>query len=176
MKTFIKLTLCAASLLMASPALAHVVRQPGAAAPGQIVEAQVIIGHGCSGKPATALTLAIPEGVGMIHVMETTGWTAKTEQKAGRTVSINWTLNDPKSAKADDKPAFSLHMEMPKAKGRFFFPATEVCGTDVVQWAEQAADGAPAPKNPAPSINVGGAAAPAMSMDHAGGDHAGQAH
>jgi uncharacterized protein YcnI len=139
-------------------ALAHVVIQPGAAAPGSIVEASVIAGHGCAALPTTAVTVTIPDGIGMVHVMETEGWTAKTIEKASHVASVTWTTQGQGTAASQ---AFKMHIELPKVAGRIFFPAVQTCGDTVVKWDEQTGD---KPTHPAPSINVGGAAAPAADM------------
>lgn len=159
------LTLLAAAALPGA-ALAHVVIQPGAAPPGQVAETQVIVGHGCSGQPTTAVTITIPETVPMVHVMPTAGWTSKTTETGDRVSAITWTADDGKGVATPQ--TFVVHMMMPKTPGRIFLPAVQSCGATTVQWNDQALDSKPAPTHPAPSINVGGPATAAMPpMDHA---------
>lgn len=139
-------------------AFAHVVIQPGAAAPGQIVETKVIVGHGCSGQPTTAVHIAVPASVGMVHVMETPGWTAKADKTGEATTAVTWTADDGKGTA--DAQTFLMHVEMPKTVGRILFPAVQTCGAVSVGWDDKTKD------HPAPSINVGGPAAPAADMSH----------
>ena len=150
----------AAMILAASAgqAAAHIMITPPSAQPGQIVETQVVVGHGCSGAATTALTLQVPAGVGMVHVMETPGWTAKTDKTGDVTRAVTWSANDPKGATTSQ--SFMMHMEMPKQPGRIVLPALQTCGAVTVSWDDSSKE------RPAPSINVGGPAAPAMDMSH----------
>jgi uncharacterized protein YcnI len=145
-------------------AFAHVMINPPSAQPGQIVETQVIVGHGCSGQSTTAVHIAVPPSVGMVHVMETPGWTAKADKTGDKTTGVTWTANDGKGTAAAQ--TFMMHVEMPKAAGKILFPAVQTCGAVTVGWDDASKD------HPAPSINVGGPAGPAMDMSHMDhGDH-----
>ncbi len=146
------------SLTLAGAAQAHVMITPPSAAPGQIVETQVVVGHGCSGQATTAVRIAVPAAVGMVHVMDTPGWTAKADKKGDKTKSVTWTANDGKGTATSQ--SFMMHVEMPKKTGVITFPAVQTCGAVTVGWDDTSKD------HPAPSINVGGPAAPAMDMSH----------
>jgi uncharacterized protein YcnI len=139
-------------------AFAHVMITPPSAAPGQIVETQVIVGHGCSGQPTTAVHIAVPASVGMVHVMDTPGWIAKADKTGDKTTAVTWTANDGKGVATSQ--AFLMHVEMPKQTGLITFPAVQTCGAVTVGWDDTSKD------HPAPSINVGAAAGSAMDMSH----------
>jgi uncharacterized protein YcnI len=144
-------------------AYAHVMITPPSAQPGQIVETQVVVGHGCSGQSTTAIHIAVPAGVGMVHVMDTPGWTAKADKAGDATTGVTWTADDGKGTAGAQ--AFMMHVEMPKAVGKIAFPAVQTCGAVTVGWDDKT------PERPAPSINVGGPAAPAMDMSHMDHSH-----
>jgi predicted lipoprotein with Yx(FWY)xxD motif len=126
--------LCAALLLAAGAAQAHVVVQPGEAPPGAHQQLRFIIGHGCSGQPTTGLQIELPAGVKLEGVEPKPGWTV--ESRGG---TVSWRGELPPSEHGE----FVLDVRLPKSPQRLTFPAVQTCGQAVVRWDEPpAADGA----------------------------------
>jgi uncharacterized protein YcnI len=155
MKT--SLLIAAAAVAFAPlPALAHVVVSPTAAPGGKVVDAAFKAGHGCGELKTTSIRVEIPAAIGMVHAHEVKGWSIKLEKSGDKTTAVTWTAGKD----ADPTSAVSAHLLLPETKGKLYFPATQTCGTTVTMWDEQPG-GKAVDKHPAPSIDVGGAAAAA---------------
>jgi uncharacterized protein YcnI len=57
---------------------AHVTLETGQAEPNGSYKAVLRVGHGCEGKPTTAIRVQIPEGVIAVKPMPKTGWQVDT--------------------------------------------------------------------------------------------------
>jgi uncharacterized protein YcnI len=59
-------------------ALAHITLETGSAPVQSTYKAVLRVGHGCEGKPTTAIRVRIPEGVIAVKPMPKTGWQLST--------------------------------------------------------------------------------------------------
>ena len=151
------------SLGLAGAAHAHVGVTPSVAAPGTIVEATFKVGHGCDKAATTALSVRATSPAKMVHPMDVKGWTTALIKKDGKTVGATWTANTPDAALPD---AFLMHVELPTAKGPFYFDATQICGDKQVRWNEQPKGDGAKLEHPAPMIDIGGKAPAAGAEEH----------
>lgn len=145
-----------ALVLAPATAFAHVVVSPTTGAPGGIVNAEFKAGHGCGDLKTTAIRVEIPAAIAMVHAHEIPGWTVKADKAGTKTTAVTWTA----LKGADTTKPVSAHLQLPDAAAKLYFPATQTCGKTVVKWDEQPG-GKAVDKHPAPSIDVGGAPAPA---------------
>lgn len=149
-----KLSLLAlAAALIPAAASAHVVVSPTVWGAGGIVNAEFKAGHGCGNLKTTSIRVEIPAAIAMVHAHENPGWTVKVDKAGTKTTAVTWTA----AKGADGTQPITVHLQLPDAKGKLYFPATQTCGKTVVKWDEHPG-GKPVNKNPAPSIDVGGAA------------------
>lgn len=93
------------TLTSALPAAAHVGLMPGDLAPGTTLEAQVVVAHGCGpdgtipasddeASPTGAVTVEVPDGLGLT-ARAVDGWDLSTTTDAtGRTVEARWEAVD----------------------------------------------------------------------------------
>ena len=74
--------LAAALLCLAttSSAFAHITLETGEASPNSTYKAVLRVGHGCEGKPTTAVRVRIPEGVIAVKPMPKPGWQLATKE------------------------------------------------------------------------------------------------
>lgn len=108
MRSLLVATAVAALLALASalPAAAHVGLMPGDLAPGTTLEAQVVLAHGCGpdgtipasdedASPTAAVTVEVPDGLGLT-AQAVEGWDlSTTTDDAGRTVEARWVSEVP---------------------------------------------------------------------------------
>jgi len=69
-----KLMVAAATVAIASPALAHATLEKGEAALGSTYKAVFRVPHGCEGKPTNVVRVQVPEGVIAVKPMPKAGW------------------------------------------------------------------------------------------------------
>jgi copper(I)-binding protein len=148
--TLVALGLC----LSATPALAHVTLAEPNAAPGSRYVAHFRVGHGCDGKPTTALTVALPAGVSQITPEAPPGWSIATVREGARTTAVTWKGG---SLPADKSGTFTLGMTLPANGTQLVFSAMQMCGAVEEDWNEM--PGA-IQKHPAPVLTLGAPAAP----------------
>jgi copper(I)-binding protein len=147
-----------------APALAHVSLGEPNAAPGSRYVAHFRVGHGCDGKPTTALTVTLPPGVANVTPEAPQGWSYAVVRVGNRTTAVTWKGG----SQPGDKPGiFTLAMTLPANEGALAFPATQMCGTTAEEWNELPAPGV-ALTHPAPLLRL--AAAPAAPTGLAVGD------
>lgn len=147
----IALVLC----LSATPALAHVTLVEANAAPGSHYVAHFRVGHGCDGKPTTALTVAIPAGVTQIVPEAPPGWSIATVRNGARTIAVTWKGGP---LPADKSGTFTVAMTLPGNGTQLVFSAIQMCGMVEEDWNEMPDA---AQKHPAPVLTL--AAAPAAT-------------
>jgi periplasmic copper chaperone A len=94
----------------------------------------------------TDLQIQIPPGVTGVTAVEKTGWTA--------TVTGNIVEFKGGSLDAATPDHFDIKLTAPTTPGAINFPAIESCKVGEIDWIEIAADGAPEPENPAPSLLI----------------------
>ena len=143
--------------LSAAPALAHVSLAETNAAPGSHYVAHFRVGHGCDGKPTTALTVALPPGVTQVTPEAPSGWNIAIVREGTRTTAITWKGG---TLPGDKAGVFTATMTLPANGGQLVFPATQMCGATEEDWSEMPSAGATL-KHPAPLLTL--AAAPAVT-------------
>jgi periplasmic copper chaperone A len=148
--------------LAATPALAHVTLAEPNAAPGTRYAAQFRVGHGCDGKPTTALTVTIPPGVTQVVPEAPPGWNTAIVREGSRVTAVTWKGG---TLPGDKAGSFTVTMILPQSSGQLAFPAMQMCGTAEENWNEMPAAGA-ALKHPAPLLTLAAApaAAPGLSI------------
>ena len=146
--------------LLPLPALAHVTLAQTEAPPGADFVAHFKVGHGCSGSPTTALTIAIPASIARVQPMAEPGWTIATVTSGGRISAVTW-----KGGKlaADKAGEFVLMMKLPPKPATLAFTADQTCEKGSESWSELPAADGHALKNPAPLLTIAAAGAPAAS-------------
>jgi uncharacterized protein YcnI len=94
------------ALVTALPATAHVGVMPGDIAPGTTLDARIVLAHGCGpdgtvpgsdadASPTEAVTVEVPDGLGLT-AREVDGWELTTTTDAtGRTVEARWEAQAP---------------------------------------------------------------------------------
>jgi uncharacterized protein YcnI len=163
MKSFALLPVLLLSLGVAGAAQAHVGVTPSVAAPGTIVEAAFKVGHGCDKAAVTSLSVLAAGPAKLVHPMDSKGWTTALIKKDGKTVGATWTATTPGAALPE---AFLMHVELPTAKGPFYFDATQICGDTQIKWNEQPKGDGAKLEHPAPMIDIGGKAPAAGAEEH----------
>ena len=142
---------CAGLLACATGAQAHVSLEPSTAAVGKTVQLHVVVGHGCSGHPTTALRVRIPAGVRVLSVAAKAGWTTTTEKAGqGQITSITWRG----ALGAHERGVFDFEVQPPASAGMLQFASAQSCGDIVVDWDRPAAEGSAKGARPAPVLEV----------------------
>jgi uncharacterized protein YcnI len=78
MRKLVLLTAAAATAALTSLALAHLTLEAEKAPAESTYKAVLRVGHGCEGKPTTAIRVRIPEGVIAVKPMPKPGWQLAT--------------------------------------------------------------------------------------------------
>ena len=127
-------------------ASAHVDPDPIAMEGGTSGTVAFNVEHGCSGSPMTDLKIKIAAGVTNVKVVDKPGWTGTV---SGSTIEFKG------GTLAADKPDhFDITLTVPSQAGDLHFPAIEMCEKGEIDWIEIAADGAPEPEFPAPTLKI----------------------
>lgn len=135
--------LAAATIVLGTPAAAHVHGSVTEARPGDRIELALAIGHGCAGAATTGLRVAIPAGLTQVAPVELPGWQVVTGNE-----EIGWTGGElPDGTKGQFTLTATIAAD---ATGTIVVPVVQVCGTSELRWI----DPDPAADNPAPSIKV----------------------
>jgi len=122
------------TLASLAPAQAHVVIAPAEAPAGGFQVLRFSVGHGCSGKATTAITLQVPASVTSVHPQPKPGWTLSMEHPKDapdRVSAVTWRGALP----ADEFDEFLLEVHLPAEPGRLAFPAIQTCGAETVRWS-----------------------------------------
>lgn len=151
------------TLLSLAPlaASAHVTLVEPSATPGAQYVAHFRVGHGCSGSPTIALSIAIPQGVVAVQAQPAPGWTLETTSR-----SVTWKDG---SLAAATPGEFAVAMTLPAHPGVLAFAATQSCAVGVENWSDLPVAGEKS-AHPAPLLYIGVAApkpdgmAPGMAM------------
>jgi predicted lipoprotein with Yx(FWY)xxD motif len=146
--------LAAFALALPSAVSAHVAVAPTMAAPGATETLTFIVGHGCDGKPTTALRVELPKAVTAVEPQPKPGWTPAVETLPDGGRAVTWRGGEPLT-KAD---GFSVRLHLPSQGGRVSFVAVQSCGETTVRWDEPVAADGPRPKHPAPAVTLAAAA------------------
>jgi periplasmic copper chaperone A len=133
-------------LITGGIASAHVETDPIAMQVGTTATVAFNVEHGCDGSPMTDLKIQIPPGVTGVAAVDKAGWTATV---TGDTVEFTGGSLD-----ATTEDHFDLTLTAPTTPGKINFPAIEKCQVGEIDWIEIAAQGAPEPEDPAPSLLI----------------------
>ncbi len=137
--------------LTSGAAFAHVTLGEPTALPGAQYVAHFHVGHGCSGSPTTAISVALPRDVSNVQAKAAEGWSIATVRAGGRISAITW-----KGGKlaSDAKGEFVMTMNLPRKAATLAFPVFQACEKGSENWSElPAADGHHLDK-PAPVLTV----------------------
>lgn len=123
-------------LLVASPALAHVMLMPGDVAPGATLDTELLVVHGCGpggtipatdddASPTVSLSLEVPDPIGVTpHDVE--GWTVTTDRNDSGT-EVLWEHDDPAGTLDPIYLDLTLDAEAFDDDAEFWFPAIQDC-------------------------------------------------
>ncbi|HSK97434.1 MAG TPA: YcnI family protein [Euzebyales bacterium] len=159
--------LCAALLLVAGPAWAHVTAVPGSAPAGKQVVVSFRVGHACDGSPTTAISVRLPDRVASVTPQFLPGWEVETTngplaepvEVHGETVTegireITWSGGSIPDHTYFD---FGVSMLLPDRPGKtLYFPVVQTCESGETAWIEVPAKGEDAHdlELPAPSVTL----------------------
>jgi uncharacterized protein YcnI len=159
--------LLGACALAAATAGAHVAIEPPQAQAGSVQKIGVRVMHGCDGSPTVALRVQIPPGASGVRPQPKPGWTlsiVRTKEAdavhAGHAAAASERVSEvvwSGGALPDDQfDEFSLMMKLPASPGTVLaVPVVQECSTGGHRWVEPPApDGAPRPKQPAPTLRL----------------------
>lgn len=165
------LSLLSASLLSSvavGSALAHVTLETQEATPDSTYKAVLRVGHGCDGKPTTAIRVRIPEGVIAAKPMPKPGWrlTTSTGQyvqaydyfgtpmREGVT-EIAWTGGELPDEYYDEF-VFRVRLTGFAPGTVVYFPVVQECSGGIHRWIEIPAAGKSADdyEEPAPGVKI----------------------
>lgn len=160
----LRAALGAALLAAAAAAPAHVSVEPAAALAASSLKLTLRINHGCAGAATTLVRVFVPASLRGARPIPKPGWTleapkqplAQPYESHGRRVAedvreITWRGGELPDAWADE---FAFVAQLPAAAGPVAIRVLQQCGDKVLDWAETAVPGAPAPKSPAPVLDV----------------------
>jgi uncharacterized protein YcnI len=133
-------------LITGGIASAHVDPDPIAMQVGTSGTVAFNVEHGCDGSPMTDLKMQIPTGVTGVAAVDKDGWIAEVRGDA-----VEFTGGSLDAATPDH---FDIKLTAPATPGKINFPAIETCQVGEIDWIEIAAEGAPEPENPAPSLLI----------------------
>jgi len=144
-------------------AQAHVSLAEPNAAPGSRYTAHFHVGHGCDGKPTTALTVAMPAGVSQIAPEAPDGWSIATVREGARISAVTWKGG---SLPADKAGTFTVAMMLPANGTQLAFSAMQMCGATQEDWNELPGS---VQKHPAPVLTLAAtvAAPPGVAVNDA---------
>jgi uncharacterized protein YcnI len=158
-----------AAALFSSAASAHVTLETGEAPGGSTYKAVLRVGHGCEGKPTTALRVRIPEGVIAVKPMPKPGWQLTTSTgKYERTydyfgtpmtegvTEIAWTGSELPDAWYDEF-VFRARLTDLAPGTTVYFPVVQECAAGAVhRWIEVPEAGKTADdyQEPAPGVLI----------------------
>jgi uncharacterized protein YcnI len=161
-----------AAILLASPALAHVVLDQTEATAGSGYRAVLKVGHGCDGSATKSLRVRIPEGVIQVKPMPKPGWTLTTvTAKYARTyqglhgasasegvTEITWSGGSLPDAWYDE---FTFKATLPDTPGKtLLFPVLQTCDKGANDWSEDPTRSSVRAEHPAPYVTLAAASDP----------------
>ena len=133
-------------LLAGGIASAHIDPDPIAMQAGTSATVAFNVEHGCDGSPTNDMKFQIPPGVTDAVGVAKDGWTSTL---TGDTLEFK---GGP--LPADQKDHFDITFTAPAQPGDIRFPVIQTCEQGELAWIEVAAEGAPEPDHPAPTIKV----------------------
>jgi uncharacterized protein YcnI len=161
---------CAAAIVAATPALAHITLLTKTAAVGTSYMATFRVPHGCDGAATTAIRVQIPTGVYGVKPQPKAGWkvdittgkyevpfTNKGTQLAEGVTQISWTGGNLPDSYYDEFVLSTSLADSLKAGAMLYFPVVQECeGGKADRWIEIPAAGKVADDypNPAPGVKL----------------------
>jgi len=157
-----------AALVVTSAAVAHVTLQVQKAPANSTYKAILQVGHGCKGKPTTAIRVRIPEGVIAVKPTPKTGWQlatvngkyAKTYDYFGTPLAegvteIVWSGGELSDEHYDEFVFRGRLTDLPDGQP-VYFPTVQECAGGVHRWIEIPAAGKKADdyEEPAPMLMI----------------------
>lgn len=127
-------------------AYAHIDPDPLAMQAGTTGTVQFKVEHGCNGSPTTSVKFQIPDGMSGVAGVDKSGWTS--------TITGNVLEYKGGPLAADQEDHFDITLTAPAQAGDYGFPIIQTCQTGELAWIEVAAEGAPEPEHPAPTLKI----------------------
>ncbi|MET3961110.1 uncharacterized protein YcnI [Marmoricola sp. OAE513] len=153
--------------LAAAPALAHVTITPDSGAAESYTVLTVSVPHGCEGSPTTKIAISIPEEINAVTPTRNALWDVEkklvtlaepVKDAHGNEITerVGQVVYTAKAPLPDGyRDAFELSLQVPDAVGKTLaFPVIQTCVKGETKWNETAAEGAPEPEHPAPTLTV----------------------
>lgn len=148
-------------LLLAAPAMAHIVAAPDTAQSGAWFRTALRVSHGCEGSDTTKITVTVPPEILIIKPQVKPGWKISVQKRqlpkpvpgphgpiSEITESISWS-GELEDAYFDE---FGLTMKLPEQVGPISLPVLQECKKGRIFWQDKPAahgghghDGFPAP-------------------------------
>ncbi len=132
--------------MVAGIASAHVDPDPAAMQAGTTATVAFNVEHGCDGSPTTSMKFEIPDGVSGVAPVDKDGWTATV---TGNVLEFKGGPLPP-----DQADHFDITFTAPSQPGDIRFRLIQTCEQGELAWIEVAAEGAPEPDHPAPTIKI----------------------
>ena len=159
------------SALLSTATFAHItLEEPGAQA-GSMYKAVFRITHGCEGSPTRSIVVYLPPGVVGAKPMPKAGWNLSIQKEKlaqpyemhgkkidERAAVIEWEGGRLQDSEYDE---FVIRMSLPAEPGVVRFRILQKCEQGEMDWAATPAIDKPAPKYPAPALELKPASAPA---------------
>ena len=136
-------------------AFAHIDPTPLAMQAGTTGTVQFNVEHGCNGSPTTDIKIQLPDGITDVAAVDKAGWTS--------TLTGNVVEYKGGPLAADQEDHFDVTLTAPTQPGDIRFPIIQTCQQGELAWIEVAAEGAPEPEHPAPTLKI--TAGPPTSAD-----------
>lgn len=164
----------ASGIALSGSVFAHVTLETDQAPANSTYKAVLRVGHGCAGKPTTAIRVKIPEGVIAAKPMPKPGWQLTTSQgtyaqaydyygtpMTEGVTEIAWTGGELPDAYYDEF-VFRVRLTGIAAGTTVYFPVVQECSEGVQRWIEIPAAGKTAEdyEEPAPGVTILPAATP----------------
>jgi len=124
-------------LLIAAPAAAHVMLMPGDVEPGETLDTDLLVVHGCGPggtipssddevSPTTAVTFEVPAPLD-VTPNEMPGWSITTDRAADGSVEIRWDNEDEAGTSEPIYLDVTIDASALDEEREFWFPAVQEC-------------------------------------------------
>lgn len=168
MKTSLRAAM-AATLLLATPAFAHITLEKSEAPPKSTYKAVLKVPHACGKSPTIAIQVTIPEGVIAAKPMPKAGWKLDIEQGdyakpykyfgevlTSGVKKITWSGGNLPDDFYDEFVISTFITEGLVAGTNLYFPVEQTCEQGASHWTTITKDGetAPAGSEPAPVLKI----------------------
>lgn len=160
----LRLLMLASSLLLATPALAHISLATTEGEAGATFRAVLVVGHGCEGAATTAVRVQIPDGFYNVKPMPKPGWQIDTvtgaydkafdnhgTQLTEGVREISWSGGNLPDAHFDEF-VFRGTFGAALPAGPVYFPVLQQCGDKEDAWIDTSGD--EDAEFPAPAVNL----------------------